>query len=206
MSSMFEKNTPYVTFADPTPPAPPRKPRRKALHVIVWIFCALVVLVTVSALLEPAGPTPPVVNGTYGAPASTATQNPAPTQDAKAAEKAAADAYADAVADAEALIPKAPKGVTVSGDYAEFLQVKSFKPIRNVFGWMDVDLRVKNLATEDIEYVSIKIVALRGDTVIATADGIIETINSDQTVTTSVTGTDDFPKNRKGITYELEME
>jgi hypothetical protein len=107
---------------------------------------------------------------------------------------------------AEAPVVKAPKGVTVSGDYSQSLQVRSFKPGRDAFDWFEVDLRVKNLTDEDFSGVLIKVVALRGEEVIATANGLIMSIDAGQTITTNVSGGDDFPASRKGITYELEME
>lgn len=128
-----------------------------------------------------------------------------------AQSKAPAKAAAPAATKAEPVVKeepavKAPKGVAVSGDYAEILVIRSFKPTRDVFGWLQVDLRVKNPSDEDLEYLSIKVVALRGEDVIATADGLIESIDAGQTITTRVSGADDFPRNRKGITYEIEIE
>jgi hypothetical protein len=99
-----------------------------------------------------------------------------------------------------------PEGVTVSGDYSNVIWIRSLKVERNVLDIMEVDLRIQNFSTEDIQNMSIKMVALKGEKIIATADGFVESINSNQRVTTSMFSADDFPKNQTGITYEIEFE
>lgn len=107
---------------------------------------------------------------------------------------------------AEAKGLPAPAGVKVSGSYATVLQVKSFKPRRDELGAFTPTVRLKNLSKESGKYISLKVVALRGEDVVATADGVIESIDPGQTVTTEPFTGDDFPKNTDGITYEIELD
>lgn len=101
----------------------------------------------------------------------------------------------------------APKGVVASGDASDVIRIRSFKAKRDYFGSFAPVLRLENtgVAGEDFEYIGVKVTALRGEDVIATADGIIETIAGGQTITHEPLSADDFPKSTAGITYEVEL-
>lgn len=169
-----------------------------------WITIGVIAVLSIGGgVIGSMAPTSSTTATTVAEESTTAA--PAATTAAKDTKTTKAAAPAEPAAEAEPKI-KAPKGVTVSGDYAETLQVRSLKATRSAIDLMDADLRVKNISDDDVSFVSIKLTALRGEEVIATADGIIESIDAGQTITTSLLSGDDFPSNRKGITYELEME
>lgn len=101
----------------------------------------------------------------------------------------------------------APKGVVVSGDASDVLRVRSFKAKRDGLGEFAPVLRLENVGGpgEDFEYIGVKVTALRGEDVIATADGFVESIAGGQTITHEPISTDDFPRSAAGITYEVEL-
>lgn len=106
---------------------------------------------------------------------------------------------------APAAKPAAPKGVTVSGDYAGSVTIRSFRAKRDALDSFSVALRLQNTGSEDIEWMAVKVTALRGEEIVATGDGLVESIAAGQTITTETLSTDDFPASAKGITYEVEL-
>lgn len=101
--------------------------------------------------------------------------------------------------------PAAPNGVTVSGDYAGSVTIRSFRAKRDALDSFSVALRLQNTGGDDIEWMSVKVTALRGEEIVATGDGLVESIAAGQTITTETISTDDFPASAKGITYEVEL-
>jgi len=99
-----------------------------------------------------------------------------------------------------------PKGVSVSGPYADAVVIRSFSAKRDALDDFGVKLRLQNVTDDPIEFMSVKVTALRGETIVATADGLVETLAAGQTVTHEPISADDFPSNRAGITYEIELD
>lgn len=134
--------------------------------------------------------------------ASTAVASkPAVTVTVTAAAQAAAPATSAAK---PAIAPKPPGGVTVSGEKAKALTIVSFKGRKDALGQFAPVLRIKNVSGDDLSFVSVKVTALKGEDVVATADGIIESISAGQTVTYEPISGDDFGSG-KGIRYDIEI-
>jgi hypothetical protein len=98
----------------------------------------------------------------------------------------------------------APRGVTVSGEHANDLRIVSFKAKRNGVGWFAPVLRIKNTSGDSLSFVSVKVTALKGEDVAATASGIIESIDAGQTITYEPLSGDDFTL-RAGLSYDVEI-
>lgn len=96
------------------------------------------------------------------------------------------------------------KGVTVTGDDADKLRVVSLKADRDAFGEFKPRMRIKNVSSDDLTFVSVKITALKGEEIIASADGIIESISAGQTVTFEPLSSDNF-KQTPGLRYDIEI-
>lgn len=96
--------------------------------------------------------------------------------------------------------------ITVSGSLADSVQIKSFHPKNETYIGFAADVRLHNPNENDIEFLDIKVTALRGNEIIATADGFMDELISGQTSTTQAIGTDKLPHNTKGIRYEVEID
>lgn len=95
--------------------------------------------------------------------------------------------------------------VVVSGDYAEQVRIRSFKPTRDGLGMFAVKLRLEHIAGDDIDFMGVKVVALRGEEIVATADGFVESLAEGQTITTEPFSGDAFPRSQAGLSYEIEV-
>ena len=94
-------------------------------------------------------------------------------------------------------------GIDVSGDHAADLRVISFKARRDALGDFAPVLRIHNTSGDDLSYISVKVTVLKGEDVVATADGIIETIDAGQTITHEPLSGDKF---RTGTRYHYAIE
>jgi hypothetical protein len=99
----------------------------------------------------------------------------------------------------------APEGVSVSGDNADVIRIRTFKPGRDALGWFAPVMRLQNVGAEDVTFMEVKVTALRGEQIVATADGVVESISRGQTITTEPVSTGSFPTTTRGITYEVEL-
>lgn len=104
-----------------------------------------------------------------------------------------------------AVTPPRP-GVAVTGPYAAAVEIRSFKATRDALDSFAATIRMRNVTGDPIEFMSVKVTALRGEEVVATADGIVETLDAGQTITHSPVSADTFPTNARGITYEIELD
>lgn len=145
-----------------------------------------------------------VLGGIIGAAGAGSDPAPATLTGAQPATSSAAAAKPKPAASSPAVKPASalPAGVDVSG--TTDLQVISFKARIDGIGSFAPVLRVRNTTREALQFAGVKVTALDGGDVVATADALIESIGPGQTVTVEPVSADPL-KSTKGLAYAVEL-
>lgn len=97
---------------------------------------------------------------------------------------------------------KAPSGVVVSGRRAGVLQVMSFTVRSGQFEQFSPVLRIRNTGDKAVDWVTVTVTALKGESVKAVGVGYIEGLDSGDTTTVQVWSDETVPQDTR---FTVEM-